>query len=107
MCGTPPPPPPAAAAPGTAVTSQVKTQISQLLEWRRQLQTAEAVRGVDAHTALVRDRVMRLVESATQIRQGLLVPRTDNDEVGVCAHARGWMRRLRLSMYPCKHANVG
>jgi hypothetical protein len=24
---------------------------------------------------------MRLVESATQIREGLLVPRTDNDEV--------------------------
>ena len=69
------------AAGNSRLYHEVKTQIAQLLEWRRQLLDAEFVRPVDPHTAIVRESVMRLVESATQIREGLLVPRTDTDEV--------------------------
>ncbi len=63
-----------------AAYHEVKTQIAQLLEWRRQMVSAEQSRQAKQAGAL-RESVMRLVESATQIREGLLVPRTDKDEV--------------------------
>lgn len=76
--------------------ANVRANLSALQEWRRQLVIAEAAarsRGSDDTSqraeraaATIRERMLRLVEASRQVREGLIVPRTDTDEIATEAN---------------------